>query len=187
MYTFWLSTKDVNRLQLRGVVVSSNPFHIVVIRPTNKKGEHMEGARSNKWIKPSSRWILLLILIIPIALFLCMQNLQLSDFTLVKQLGEGGFGSAYLAVHNPTQEKVCLKFITLTGDRSSLQSADEEGKTLSQLEDEHIIKYYGSFVEGDQFCIAMEYAPGGSLYDVITVWTSFCFIKVCFRIIKRLK
>ena len=109
-----------------------------------------------------------------------MQNCQLSDFTLVQQLGQGGFGSAYLALHNPTQQKVCLKFITLYGGSSSLKSADEEGKTLSQLEDDHIIKYYGSFVEDDQFCIAMEYAAGGSLYEAITVWKLFLFHRILF-------
>ena len=109
-----------------------------------------------------------------------MQNLQLSDFALKKQLGEGGFGSAYLAVHNATQQHVCLKFITVYRGSSSLQSAAEEGKTLSQLEDEHIIKYYGSFVSNDQFCIVMEYAPGGSLNDVINVWNLFLLYRRLF-------
>ena len=97
-----------------------------------------------------------------------MQSFKLSDFTLVKQLGKGGFGSAYLAVHNTTQQTVCLKFISLNCG-SSRRSADEENKTLSQLQDKHVIQYYGSFLEGDLFCIVMEYAPGGSLFDLIDV------------------
>ena len=104
-----------------------------------------------------------------------MQTFQLSDFTIVKQLGQGGFGSAYLAVYNPHLKEVCLKFIPLKNNKASKQSAIEEAKTLSQLEDEHIIKSYGSFVEDDQVCIVMEYAPGGSLHDEIEVWTIFFF------------
>ena len=91
-----------------------------------------------------------------------MQNCTLSDFTILRQLGQGGFGSAYLAVHTRTEQTVCLKFIPL-------QARLDEAKILSKLEDTHIIKYYGSFVEDGHFFIIMEYAVGGSLADVIKV------------------
>ena len=99
-----------------------------------------------------------------------MENCRFSDFTIVKQLGEGGFGSAYLAVHNPHKMQVCLKWI-----RAPNQSAFDEAKTLSQLEDKHIVKYYGSFVEDDILCIVMEYAAGNSLFDEIKVSNLFFF------------
>ena len=94
---------------------------------------------------------------------------KLSDFKILRQLGEGGFGCAYLAVNNRTEQEVCIKFIPLKGGTSSHRSALEEVQVLSELEDTHIIKYYGSFVEDEQLCIIMEYASGGSLYDVIQV------------------
>ena len=100
-----------------------------------------------------------------------MQNCKNADFTIKNPLGKGGFGLAYLAVHNTDQKEVCLKFIP----QEKKTAAFNEAKTLSQLEDKHIIKYYGSFDEGDQFCIVMEYAPGASLYDEIEVWAVFLY------------
>ena len=97
-----------------------------------------------------------------------MENSKLSEFTILEQLGQGGFGSAYLALHNATKQNVCIKVIPLHGG-SSQKSALEENKTLSELEDANIIKYYGSFVVDDELCIVMEYAAKGSLYDVIAV------------------
>ena len=111
---------------------------------------------------------------LPLLYFHLMENCKLSDFTIKKQLGRGGFGSAYLAVHNTDKKEVCLKFIPLYGG-SATKSALDEAKTLSQLEDVHIIKYYGSFVEENQFCIVMEYAAKGTLYDEIEVSNLFLF------------
>ena len=104
-----------------------------------------------------------------------MQKYQFSDFRILKQLGQGGFGSAYLALRNSDEQPVCLKFIP--GYGSSPQTAIAEAKVLSQLDDINVIKYYGSFGVDDQFCIVMEYAPGGSLYDVIDVGYLFLFYR----------
>ena len=93
-----------------------------------------------------------------------------SDYTLLGQLGTGGFGSVYLAYRKSDGQQVCIKFIPFSGG-SSPTAVIREAKTLSQLDNAHIIKYYESFVSTDQFCIVMEYAPRGSLYDVINVRT----------------
>ena len=94
-----------------------------------------------------------------------MEIYKFSDFTVLRKLGNGAHGSAFLAVHHPDQKEVCLKFIPQSPD-----TAVTEIKTLSQLEDANIIEYYGSFFDSGMFCIVMEYAAGGSLYDVINVW-----------------
>ena len=103
-----------------------------------------------------------------------MENCTISDFQILQRIGQGGFGSAYLAQHTSNQQKLCIKFIPLHGG-SSGRSAADENKTLSQMEHDNIIKYYGSFVVDDCFCIVMEYASKGSLYDVVEVWLCFIF------------
>ena len=93
---------------------------------------------------------------------------KFSDFEIIRKLGEGGFGSAYLARRKSDEMEVCLKKIPLQKGVSS-QQIEREAKMLSELNDEHIIKYYGSFVESGYFYIITEYAGEGSLADLITV------------------
>ena len=93
---------------------------------------------------------------------------KLSDFTIVGKLGKGGFGSAYLARRNSDEMEVCLKSIPLRNGVSEKQ-VEREAQMLSELNNEHIIRYYGSFVESDTFIIVMEYAAAGSLEDLIIV------------------
>ena len=101
-----------------------------------------------------------------------MSQYTLSDFTDFRKLGEGGFGCAYLARRKCDGDRVCIKMISLkkgTSDRSAIREAE----TLSKLDDVNIIKYHGSFTYEngcDHFlCIVMEYAPYGSLQDLIEV------------------
>ena len=93
---------------------------------------------------------------------------SLSDFTIVKKLGAGGFGTASLVRRNSDGVEVCLKGIRL-GNGVSEQAIEREAKMLSELNSEYIIKYSGSFVESGQFYIIMEYAAEGSLADMIAV------------------
>ena len=100
---------------------------------------------------------------------------KISDFTIVKQLGKGGFGKAYLARRNSDGIEVCLKEIPLNRSISK-QSIEREAKIMSELNNQYIIRYYGSFVESENFYIVMEYANEGSLADMITV----CYIALLF-------
>ena len=93
---------------------------------------------------------------------------QLTDFTIIKKLGKGGFGSAYLSHRNSDGMQVCLKIIPLNNGVSP-QQIEREAKMLSELNNEHIIKYYGSFVESGSFYIVMEYAEEGSLAEMTAV------------------
>ena len=96
------------------------------------------------------------------------QTHRLSDFTIIRKLGKGGFGSVYLASRISDGVELCLKEIPLKKGVCS-EETEREAKMLSELNNEHIIKYYGSFVESGNFYIVMEYAGEGSLADLITV------------------
>ena len=93
---------------------------------------------------------------------------KLSDFTILKRLGKGGFGTAYLVRRNSDELEVCLKEIPLNKVVSK-QKIEGEAKMLSELNSAHVIKYYGSFAESWNFYIVMEYAAEGSLADMIAV------------------
>ena len=91
-----------------------------------------------------------------------------SCFTIIRELPRGGFGLTYLAHRNSNDTEVCLKEIPLTNGPSQ-QQIEREAKILSELSNEHVIKYYASFAESGNFYIVMEYAEKGSLADLITV------------------
>ena len=92
---------------------------------------------------------------------------KLSDFKIIQELGKGGFGTAYRATRNSDGLDVCLKEIPLRCDFS--EHIPQEAKMLSNLKNEYIIKFYGSFVDSGNCYIVMEYAPEGSLEDLIQV------------------
>ena len=92
------------------------------------------------------------------------ETYHLSDFTIVRKLGQGGFGSAYLARRNSDGLDVCLKKIPLRNGVSE-QQIEREAKLLSELHDDHVIKYYGSFVESDFLYIVMAYECSGILLE----------------------
>ena len=96
------------------------------------------------------------------------QPYKLSDFTTIKHLGKGGFGRAYLVRRNSDEVELCLKEIPLKEGVCS-EETEREAKMLSGLKDQHIIKYYGSFIESGTFYIVMEYAAKGNLADMIDV------------------
>ena len=93
---------------------------------------------------------------------------KLSDFTKIKKIGKGGFGTAYLARRNSDELEVCLKEIPLNKGLSE-QAIEGEAKMLSELNNNHIIRSYGSFIESGTFYIVMEYSAEGSLAEMIIV------------------
>ena len=92
----------------------------------------------------------------------------LSAFKINQKLGTGGFGSTYLSDRNSDGLKVCLKVVSLRNGLSE-QEIEREATLLSEFNNEHIIRYYGSFAESGYFYIVMEYAAKGNLADMIDV------------------
>ena len=105
------------------------------------------------------------------------ERYKLSDFSLIKQLAEGGFWKAYHACRNCDRLDVCLKEIPLNNGISK-RAIERDSKMLSELNSQYIIKYNGSFFDLGNFYIVMEYDNEGSLADMITV-CSFELLLLC--------
>ena len=101
------------------------------------------------------------------------ETYKLSDFTIIRKLGEGGFGSAFLARRNSDGIELCLKEIPLYSGISE-QQIEREANNLSKFHSRHIVQYYGSFTDSGNFYLIMEYAKEGSLDKMIDV----CFISL---------
>ena len=94
---------------------------------------------------------------------------KLSDFIVEKKLGEGHFGSVYLVTSKITKKLYALKEIIAKRYRSEAQrlAVEREIKLLENLHHPHVITYYNSFREKDNFYIITEYINGGSLLDLL--------------------
>ena len=81
-------------------------------------------------------------------------------------IGKGGFGVVYLIEYN--KKEYALKKIPLINfDKDEMENYEKEANILSNLNNEYIVKYYGSFKEKDYYNILMEYAGNSNLKKLI--------------------
>ena len=90
-------------------------------------------------------------------------------FLIHEKLGEGGFGSVYLATQVATERRVAVKLLhpALTRDENVLARFRREGHVLCRLRDAHTVTTYDfDQTEDGTLFIAMELLEGRSLHDV---------------------
>ena len=94
---------------------------------------------------------------------------KLTDFTIVKNLGEGHFGSVKLVKSNLTNKLYAMKEIKSTRYQSEKQrkTVEKEIKLLENLHHPNVITYFNSFKQNGNFYIIIEYINGGSLEDLL--------------------
>jgi serine/threonine protein kinase len=83
------------------------------------------------------------------------------DFDLLAVLGQGTFGSVFLALQRPLARIVALK---ITADKGF------ETQTMAQLDHPHIVRVYDrrQLREQGVQLIYMQFVPGGTLHDVVS-------------------
>ena len=91
----------------------------------------------------------------------------MDKYEIIRIVGRGAFGTAYLARRNTDGKEVILKKIQMdqmtTGDRQSILT---EIKVLAMLHHPNVIEYFENFLQDKAMMIVMEYAAGGTLYDL---------------------
>lgn len=86
-----------------------------------------------------------------------------------RKLGEGGFGSVYLAYDEMLKQEVAIKVLQFANTNASSKSMiTKEITALSQLKHRNIVKLidYFSLPKKQQLIVEMEYLRGGELYDL---------------------
>ena len=87
------------------------------------------------------------------------------NYQTLQKIGKGAFGEVFKAVDPKTGKIMALKRLPLGNDSiKSLLMYQEEIAFLKQFKHKHIVQYFGSQLENDDFFIIfLEYASEGSL------------------------
>lgn len=98
-----------------------------------------------------------------------MTERKTGPFVPGKQIGAGGMGVVYMAIHPESGREVALKVLPpgLIGDERMVQRFEREIDILKKLSHPNIVRYYGGGTQDGQRWYAMEYVDGGSLQDVL--------------------
>ncbi|XP_061774123.1 serine/threonine-protein kinase Nek5-like [Nerophis ophidion] len=95
----------------------------------------------------------------------------MDDYEVVRQIGEGAFGKAFLVRPKGAAGAQCVvKRIDLTKMSSrEKEAAKKEVGLLSSMEHSNIVSFLCSFQDGGSLCIVMEFCDGGDLMRKINL------------------
>ena len=85
---------------------------------------------------------------------------KISNYEIIKTIGEGTFSKVKLGIHIPTGEKVAIKILEKSKieDNEDLQCINREISFLKNLSHPNIISIYEIIETNESFYIIMEYA-----------------------------
>ena len=94
---------------------------------------------------------------------------HIGDYSVRRELGRGGMGAVYLAVHDATGELVAMKelLITSAADPIAVQRFLQEGAVMARLTHPNIVGVRGIIEAGGGHYLALEFIEGGSLRDLL--------------------
>ena len=90
----------------------------------------------------------------------------LSIYEKTRKLGQGASGSVYEGVDKRTGTKVAIKQIDL-GQQPRKELIVNEVVIMKDTKHENIVKYYDSYLVGNELWVVMELMQGGTLTDII--------------------
>jgi eukaryotic-like serine/threonine-protein kinase len=96
-----------------------------------------------------------------------MQN-RMGQFELLEPIGTGGMADVFLA-RRGEGELCAVKCLhpSLARDPAMREAFADEARLLARLRDPHIVRFLESGVDHGTLFLAMEYAPGRTLEDII--------------------
>ena len=94
---------------------------------------------------------------------------KITDFTLIKELGEGSFSCVLLVQHNKTQAQYAIKAI----DKRNKYNKEEkdyfkrEAEIMYRINHPNVVKLYGHFEDNTYCYFIMEYMSRGNAYSFV--------------------
>ncbi|RMD42901.1 hypothetical protein DV735_g2205, partial [Chaetothyriales sp. CBS 134920] len=115
--------------------------------------------------------------------FLAGNSFEKNNWMKGDLIGEGSFGSVYLALHAVTGELMAVKQVELPnvakgteGDKkknSMITALKQEIELLQGLQHPHIVQYLGTSSDEEHLNIFLEYVPGGSIAAMLKQYNTF--------------
>jgi serine/threonine protein kinase len=92
----------------------------------------------------------------------------MGNLRVEKKLGQGSYGSVYLAYDSRADKYFVMKRIKVKGmTENEIMDCKREIEILSMLKHPNIIRYKRSFLAKGSLCILMDFAEKGDLYQIV--------------------
>ena len=115
--------------------------------------------------------------------FLCGDSFDKHNWMKGDLIGEGSFGSVYLALHAVTGELMAVKQVELPNVARGTESDKKKQNMITALKQEidllqglrhpHIVQYLGTSSDEEHLNIFLEYVPGGSIAGMLKQYNTF--------------
>ena len=93
---------------------------------------------------------------------------SVGDYDLDHPIGAGASGTVWRAHHRgPVTRTVALKRLRAGGGADDLARLRREAMVLAELDHPHVVRVLEVIHDGDGVAVAMQFAPGGSLDDML--------------------
>jgi WD40 repeat protein len=94
---------------------------------------------------------------------------QLGDYRIVREIGRGGMGIVYEAVHVRLGRRVALKVLSrrIGGDRRFLDRFEREGRAAARLSHANIVAAFDLGEDAGVHFLVLEYIAGRNLAEVV--------------------
>lgn len=94
---------------------------------------------------------------------------KISQYHIIKLIGQGAFGKVMLGIHILTEKEVAIKFIdkSLMQNEYSRKKIFREVFILKKMRSNYVVKILEVFEIEENFLIVMEYMPGGDLLNYL--------------------
>src|SRR5512132_1389124 len=90
------------------------------------------------------------------------------DYELERQIGAGAAGTVWRAhQRGPVSRVVALKRLRAGSGASDVARIRREALVLTELDHPHVVRVLEVVADGDGVALAMQFAPGGSLADLL--------------------
>ncbi len=94
---------------------------------------------------------------------------HIGSYLIEKKIGAGGMGTVYYGRHTETGQPAAVKILlaSLAREEGFVVRFAREIKSLKQLKNPHVVEFYESGVEDDNYYYAMEYVDGETLTQLL--------------------
>lgn len=94
---------------------------------------------------------------------------KIGPYRILEKLGAGGMGNVYLGRHEESGQMAAVKVLSasLAREAGFVERFNREVDAMHKLENPHIVQFYESGVDGENYFYAMEYVAGETLMSII--------------------